>query len=358
MVGKHGVELLVDCVLTSNACDGRVALADAAAAAIEAVLGQDASVPLYAAPGGYCSWPECTASQTLEWAYDDFAASRFAAAAGNASLAAQLLLRAQSWQSVFDANIPAVAPRRANGSFVVDSSIWAPHPFNTYYTEGNAAHWMWSVPHNLSALAADFPGGAGPVGGRGDSFAAQLQVVLANQTFWPLGTFLPNPYAWLGNEPSMLLPWLHAYAGPADSWRAAFWSRWHLRTYYAPNADCIPGNDDYGALSSWAVWAFLGLYPVAATGQFILGSPVFADARVAVPSGWGTFSGAASPSLHIVAHNASASNIYVAGARANGVALLAPLVTWAQLFGGGPGAEALLEFDMVPQPVQWGAAGV
>ena len=250
MEGRHGVEMLADCVLTSGACDGRVALADAAAAVLAAVAEQDASDPAYEAPGGYCSWPLCSASRTLEWAYDDFAAARFAAAAGNASLAAQLLARAQSWRNVFDAAIPAVAPRRANSSYVEDASIWTPHPNNDYYTEGNAAQWMWSVPHNLSALAAAFPGGAGPVGGRGDSFAAQLQVVLANQTYWFIGTFLPNPYTWLGNEPSMLLPWSHAFAGPADSWRAAFWSRWHLRTYYTPTSDAIPGNDDYGASAS------------------------------------------------------------------------------------------------------------
>ena len=357
MEGRHGVVMLADCVLTSGACDGRVAPADAAAAVIEAILDQDQSDPEYPVPGGYCSWPLCSASRTLEWAYDDFAASRFAAAAGNASLAAQLLARAQNWRNVFDAKIPTLAPRRANGSFVEDSSIWQPHPDNAYFTEGNAAQWMWSVPHNLSALAAAFPGGPGPVGGRGDSFAAQLQVVLANQTYWPLSTFLPNPYTWLGNEPSMLLPFSHAFSGAADSWRAAFWGRWHLRTYFTPTADCIPGNDDYGTLSTWAVWAYLGLYPVAGTGAFVLGSPVFADAVVAVPAGYGPFSGAASPSLHIVAHNASASNIYVAGARANGVALAQPLVTWSQLFAS-PGAEALLEFFMAPQPTQWGGRKV
>lgn len=156
----------------------------------------------------------------------------------------------------------------------------------------------------------------------------------------------------------MLLPWSHAVAGPADSWRAAFWPRWHLREYYTPDADCIPGNDDYGTLASWAVWAYLGLYPVAATGTFFLGSPVWAEARVAVPAGYGPYSGAPTPALRIRANNASASAIYVSGARANGVPLAEPRVTWAQLFGGGaPGAEALLEFYMSATPAPWAGAG-
>jgi putative alpha-1,2-mannosidase len=248
MVGRHGVVMLADCVLTSGACAGRVTLAAAAAAAAAAVLEQDASQAGYAAPGGYVSWPAGPASETSEYAYDDFAAAMLSAAAGNATLAAEFFARAQAWRNAFDPRVPALAPRLANGTFKEDAGLWQPHPSNPYYTEGSAAQWMWAVPHNLSALAAIFPGGPGPVGGRGDSFAAQLQVVLANQTFWPFSTFLPNAWAWLGNEPSMLLPWSHVAAGSADSWRTAFWPRWHLREYYTPSSDCIPGNDDYGTL--------------------------------------------------------------------------------------------------------------
>ena len=113
----------------------------------------------------------------------------------------------------------------------------------------------------------------------------------------------------------MLLPWSHAWAGPTHAWRAQFWPRWHLRTYYPPSAALIPGNDDYGgehayqyrahllppspssnnvldppssvfaALSSWGVWAYLGLYPVPGMGFYVLGSPVFANATVAIPAG-------------------------------------------------------------------------
>ena len=348
-MGRHGVAVLADCVLTSGACGGRVSVADAAAAATTAVLAQDAAVPLYAAPGGWVPVGAGSASVTLEYALDDYAAAALAAAAGDAASAATLAARAGNWAAVFSPAVPAVLPRAANGTFVDAPGVWAPHPFNPFYTEGNAAQWSWSAPHNMSGLVAAFPGGA-------DAFAADLAVVLANQTAWTatFATFLPNPFCWLGNEPSMLLPWSHAWAGPAHAPRAQFWPRWHLRTYYTPNSDAIPGNDDYGALSSWAVFAYLGLYPVAPTGAFVLGSPVVADARVAAPSGAWRFDGGAPPLLHVVAHNASAARIYVAGARANGVALPTPFVTWAQLWpGGSGGGEALLEFDMVDEPVAW-----
>ena len=347
MQGRHGLPLLADCLVTSGACAGRVSLAEAAAAAVTAANAQAALLPRYAPAGGYADWPASPASLTAEYSIDDFAASLLAAAAGDAPAAAALRARSSNWRSVWDASLPTMVPRLANGSFVVDAAIYNPHPFNGYYTEGNAVQWMWAVPQDMPGLVSAFPGGA-------SQYAALLSGVLANQTAWTsvLSTFLPNPWAWLGNEPSMLLPWAHAWAGAAHAPEAAYWPRWHLRTYYQPSMDMIPGNDDYGALSSWGVFAALGLYPVSPTGAFALGSPIFAEARIAAPLG--PYSGAPPSALRILAHNASASRIYVAGARANGVPLGAPLVTWAQLWPQGSAQEALLEFDMTDQPTPWG----
>ena len=346
MVGRHGIPLLADCVLTTGVCSGRVTLADASSAASEAITAQDESIPLYVKQGGYIPIGAGSASATLEFAVDDFAAAALSLAAGNTSQSAVFANRAGNWVNVFDTATPAVMPRFSNGSFDQTDEVWNPHPFNSFYTEGNAAQWMWGVPHNMTGLVNSFPLGA-------DQFSDYLQVVLANQTYWTttFSTFLPNPYCWLGNEPSMLLPWSHAWTGSKNSYRTQFWPRWHLRTYYPPTEDAIPGNDDYGALSSWAVFAYLGIYPVSPTGTFVLGSPVFADVRVLAPPNSAPFSGP-SPALHIIAHNSSASRIYVSGARVNGVSLTEPLVTWTQLFPNGNAQEALLEFDMVDEPVQ------
>ena len=95
---------------------------------------------------------------------------------------------------------------------------------------------------------------------------------------------------------------------------------------YSVNPDGIPGNDDFGtlcllsiprsrvlsifvgALSSWYVWAALGLYPQAGNATYMLGSPSFPNATIVLPSGV----------LQIIAHNASATNVYVQRAVING----------------------------------------
>ena len=47
-----------------------------------------------------------------------------------------------------------------------------------------------------------------------------------------------------------------------------------------------PGNDDLGALSSWYVWAALGLFPVTpGAGNLSLASPFFPSVTVTLPDG-------------------------------------------------------------------------
>ena len=47
-----------------------------------------------------------------------------------------------------------------------------------------------------------------------------------------------------------------------------------------------PGNDDLGALSSWYVWAAMGLYPVTpGTADLALASPLFPNVVVTLPDG-------------------------------------------------------------------------
>ena len=47
----------------------------------------------------------------------------------------------------------------------------------------------------------------------------------------------------------------------------------------------LPGNDDSGGLSSWYVWASLGLFPVAGQSLFFVNAPSFHRSRIRVAGG-------------------------------------------------------------------------
>ena len=93
-----------------------------------------------------------------------------------------------------------------------------------------------------------------------------------------------QPFDWSGNEPDLWSPWEYDYFGAP--WRAQDVVRRIMVTEYHDAPVNEPGNDDLGALSSWYVWAALGLYPVTpGTADLALAAPLFPKAVMMLPSG-------------------------------------------------------------------------
>ncbi len=213
-----------------------------------------------------------SASITLEWSVDDFAISRFADSLGDAATAAEFQSRAQYWQNLFNPTTHYVSPRSQSGFFpdgpgFVDS----PTRFGQYgFDEGNAEQYVWWVPHNIAGLVTAL-GGRKAVADRLDRFTKKL-----NEG--------PNePYLWAGNEPGFGVPWLYNYIG--QPWKTQHTVN-RVRGLFGPVPDGEPGNDDLGAVSSWYVWAALGLYPsTPGTPILTVSTPLFDRAVIGLPAG-------------------------------------------------------------------------
>ena len=211
------------------------------------------------------------ASITLEWSVDDFAISRFADSLGDTATAAEFQSRAQYWQNLFNPTTRYISPRGTMGFFrdgpgFVDS----PSGFGQDgYDEGNAEQYVWWVPHNVAGLVTAL-GGRTAVAGRLDRFTEELNVG-------------PNePYLWAGNEPGFGVPWLYNYVG--QPWKTQLTVD-RVRGLFGPEPDGEPGNDDLGALSSWYVWAALGLYPsTPGTPILTVNTPLFDRVVIALPA--------------------------------------------------------------------------
>ncbi|MFH5821684.1 glycoside hydrolase domain-containing protein [Georgenia sp. AZ-5] len=89
-----------------------------------------------------------------------------------------------------------------------------------------------------------------------------------------------NRFEGLNNEPDMDAPWAYQYAGRPDRTAEVVHAAVHHQ--FGTGRGGLPGNDDSGALSSWYVWASLGLFPVAGQNLFLLNAPAFREARIAV----------------------------------------------------------------------------
>ena len=92
-----------------------------------------------------------------------------------------------------------------------------------------------------------------------------------------------NRFEGLNNEPDMEAPWAYHYAGRPD--RTAEVVHAALTWQFGTGAGGLPGNDDSGGLSSWYVWASLGLFPIAGQSLFLVNAPAFARAALRVDGG-------------------------------------------------------------------------
>jgi len=210
------------------------------------------------------------ASITLEWSVDDFAISRFADSLGDTATAAEFQHRAQYWQNLFNPTTRYISPRGPAGFFSEGPGfVDSPTRFGQYgFDEGNAEQYVWWVPHNVAGLVTAL-GGREAVASRLDRFTKELNVG-------------PNePYLWAGNEPGFSVPWLYNYIG--QPWKTQQTVD-RVRGLFGPTPDGEPGNDDLGALSSWYVWAALGLYPsTPGTPILTVNTPLFDRAVIALP---------------------------------------------------------------------------
>jgi predicted alpha-1,2-mannosidase len=223
------------------------------------------------------------ASITLEYADDDFAISQLAGTLGERSTAARFLARSQNWRHVFDPATGLMAPRDADG---MTPAGWPTTSFNLSDTlaahgitgvgqfgfqEGDAAQYTWMVPEDLAGLFSE-------VGGRAAA-TKKLEQFLSQLNAGP-----DAPYDWAGNEENLGVPFEGDYSGAP--WLTEKVTTEILDQLYPDKPVGEPGNDDLGAMSSWAVWSMLGFYPeTPGTPVLVTTSPVFSSATIDMGDG-------------------------------------------------------------------------
>ncbi|MBC8039427.1 MAG: glycoside hydrolase family 92 protein, partial [Opitutaceae bacterium] len=137
----------------------------------------------------------------------------------------------------------------------------------------------------------------------------------------------------LDNEPSFLIPQLFHYVGRPDlaakTLSEITGSRFSLRGY--------PGDDDSGAMSSYYIWAKIGLFPNAGQDLYYVNGPAFPRIVVRRPGG---------QPLEITR---TGSGIYIASVKVNGRPLERSWLRHAEL-----NLTQKMDFVMSETPTKWG----
>jgi putative alpha-1,2-mannosidase len=196
-------------------------------------------------------------STTEEYGAADFALGQLAGALGDKTDAAALQTRSQDWQNLFSPATGLLEPRTTNGSYLPTTLTSSDN-----YVEGDASQYRWQIGWNPSGLVSAM-GGASAVQKQLDTFFTQLD------------QGPPSPYAFLGNEPDMGVPWLYDWAGAP--WKAQkVVNDVRTQIFTDDPKTSLGGNDDLGTTSAQGVFSMLGMFPEAAgTADMALNSPEF-----------------------------------------------------------------------------------
>lgn len=274
-------------------------------------------------------------SMTTEYANDDFGLAALAEGLGHSEDAAALRKRALGYRALYDKESGFLWARD-------DAGEWStPHDDGTHfseeYAEANAWQSLWMVAEDVEGLAELAGGKAALVSKLEELFEKGREDYESLDYDNPLTSSGMRPYYWAANEPNINAAYVFAQLGRPDlTQRWVAWSRGYL---YGPGADGLPGNDDGGTMSAWFVFSALGFYPIPATDRYIVGTPLFPHAEIAVAGG--TFT--------VEAPGVSDENVFVQSVTLDGKALEKAEIRHADLKAGGS-----LVFVMGAEPSDWG----
>ncbi len=196
-------------------------------------------------------------STTQEYNISDFAIAQLAKSLGKKEDYKRFAQRSQSYRTLFDTNLNLLRPRNADGSWVTpyDPNDGANFTKNLGFIEGNAWQYSFMVPHDIPGLIK-LMGGKKP-------FVSQLEKV-----------FNTGQYD-MANEPDIMYPYLFNYI-KGQEYKTQQKVQELLSTYYQNKPAGLPGNDDTGTMSAWAVFSMIGIYPInPANPIYTLTTPSF-----------------------------------------------------------------------------------
>lgn len=288
-------------------------------------------------------------TQTLEYAYQDYALAQMAKVLGKKDDYALFSKRALNYRNVFNKDTGWMWTRNREGKWNQPIDILQ---YEHGFEEGNAAQYTWWVPHDVKGLI-DMMGGT-------DIFTDKLNrsFLEARKHSFVSGKsenptdqeLLRRAYINYGNQPCMQTPFLFNYAG--KPWLTQYWTRQLIDSVYSgisPQKG-YSGDEDQGLMGSLAVLLKIGLFSTnGGTSEkpfYEISSPVFNKVTIKLNQKY--YPG---KEFVVEARNQAPGNVYIQKANLNGKTWDQPWFLHDELVKGGK-----LVLDMGSKPNRsWGS---
>ena len=181
-------------------------------------------------------------SHALEYYVADNALAEFARAMGEEEFAKTMDSRAAGWKRYYSKEYGSLRPINNDGTFITpfDPEAGANFSNTTGFHEGSAWNYTFFVPHDIEGLKK--------IMGGDKIFTERLWSIFENGLYDPT------------NEPDIAYPYLFSRV-KGEEWRTQKLVKELLNQNYDTTPDGLPGNDDTGTMSAWAVFSMMGIYP-------------------------------------------------------------------------------------------------
>lgn len=223
---------------------------------------------------GYCPLMEQydnSVSHALEYYIADYSLYTLAKALGKTEDAKLFYDRSMGYKHYYCKEFGTLRPILPDGSFYspfdpLQGANFEPSPG---FHEGNSWNYTFYVPHDVKGLAK--------LMGVQKRFVNKLQMVFDKGYYDP------------ANEPDIAYPYLFSYF-KGEEWRTQKLVKELLAKHYTTKPDGLPGNEDTGTMSSWAIFSMMGFYPdCPGVPEYTLTTPTFDKITIKLdPAYWGT----------------------------------------------------------------------
>jgi predicted alpha-1,2-mannosidase len=251
-------------------------------------------------------------SHALEYYIADHALSQLADSLGKKDDAKLFLNRSMGYKNYFSKEFGMLRPKLPDGTFY---SPFNPREGENFqpcpgFHEGSAWNYTFYVPHDIIGLSK-LMGGKKP-------FVAKLQKTFDEGLYDP------------ANEPDIAYPYLFSYF-KGEEWRTQQQVQRLLAKYFTDKPNGIPGNDDTGTMSAWAVFSMMGFYPdCPGEPYYTLTTPVFDKVTITLDPKYGT-----KKELVIETARPTANSSYIKSMTLGGKALSKYRISHRELVNGG-----------------------
>ncbi|WP_394673955.1 GH92 family glycosyl hydrolase [uncultured Chryseobacterium sp.] len=321
MSGYHSVSVVADAIIKGNySGDPHEALK----ACVETADKRDYEGIGYYIDKGYIPAEKngTSVSNTLEYAYDDWAIAQLAKHLGETEIYTRFIRRSENWKNNFDPGTGFMRPRLQDGSFKAGFNELSTH--GQGFIEGNSWNYSFFVPQNPEGLIKI-------IGGK-KKFASKLDQLftmhLPDEFFADTEDItregIIGGYVH-GNEPAHHVAYLYNWAG--QPWKTQAQVRRILNMQYKAAPDGLGGNDDTGQMSAWYILSSLGFYPVApGSDMYAIGSPAVDSAILTLENG---------KTFRIEAIDQGPENVYVKKVLLNGKEIKDFTLRHSDIMNGG-----------------------